>query len=488
MFAFRERKSNMAIYASKKNKKSKNEENSSNAKKVDLETQKLQETAFISYIDEQLALDKKLLISHFPFTGSMISRLNVVSGCWDDIPTACTNGEKIWINALFYSQLTENERLFVLAHECWHVILRHFLRKMNRNQELWNWATDLEIHFLLTKEGFTAPFVLPHDPSWKDLSFEEIYEKLIEQAKKKTSNDKSKIGKSKKSIVISEDDEDGNSFENDEEKEENEDGLSKLPTEWKNQEKESKNLKKSSNNAGQGFDTHDQNKVPEKSEEDPRELENTISGKIKASSEFAKNRNRGTLPEHIQGIIDNLPKSELSWKKLLRKFLTDTMHGNRTWIPPNRRYVYKGIYRQSAKSQEMFRGVVALDTSGSCTEILPKFFSELSSLLKTFGAYEIEVIQCDCQIQNAETFSNSNPPKNFNQWKGYGFGGTSHIPVFDYINKKYGQNPPNCVICLTDLATAFPKLKPKYPVLWITPNLGDWKMEVPFGSIIQFKN
>ncbi len=45
-------------------------------------------------------------------------------------------------------------------------------------QKLFNIAADLEIHFLLTDEGLKAPFVLPHDPNWKGLSAEEIYERL----------------------------------------------------------------------------------------------------------------------------------------------------------------------------------------------------------------------------------------------------------------------------------------------------------------------
>lgn len=430
------------------------------------QSQKLeQEKTLIKWVTDQIAVDKQLLLNKFPFTGNIISRLDVEVGYWDDIKTACTDGEKIWVNALFYAKLDNEERQFVLGHECWHIILRHFLRKMNRNKELWNWATDLEIHFLLTKEGMKAPFVLPHDPNWKDLSFEEIYEKLVEQQEKNN---------------IKQNDTSSNDFDkqndNSQNTNDNSSSICNIPNEWC-KGKDSKNLNGSKN--GIGFDLHNKKNNPE-SNNDPKEIESNILDKIKSATNFVYKRNRGLLPAHIKSLIDDLPKNEIPWEQMLRQFVTQTIHGNRTWIPPNRRHIWKNIYIQSSK-QEEFHGVVALDTSGSCTNDLPKFFSELVGLLNTFGKYELDVIQCDSKIQNVEHYSDEINPPNNKKWKMYGGGGTSHLPIFEWISKNVTEEP-NCLIALTDGYTEIPKNPPPYPVLWILTNDG---IELPWGINIK---
>ena len=463
-------------------------------KELTPEQQKAQEEALIKWVSEQIAIDKQTLLARFPFTGNVISRLDVLVGHWDDVPTACTNGDKIWVDVLFYAKLDPEERLFVLAHECWHVILRHFLRRMNRNPELMNWATDLEIHFLLTKEGLKAPFVLPHKENWSDLSAEEIYEKLLQQAKqgkalgsgKKLTDEEKKNGKK---ITITSDQlgkgDKASDFESNGGSESGEDDNGKtaigdVPKDW-NRGKDSKNLKGSKN--GKGFDSHNRKEDPDSKDDDLKEIEDRICGKIKAAADFTRKRNRGTLPSHLQGIVDDLPKNEIPWQQVLRQFVTQTIGGNRQWLPPNRRHVWKGVYMQSTRQQQ-FKGVVALDTSGSCIPDLPKFFAELVGLLNSFGKYELDVIYCDADIQKVEHFSDDvNPPTN-KEWKMYGGGGTDHKPVFEWIDKNCIE-PPNVCIALTDGFTDIPDRQPGYPVLWILTEDGQ---ELPWGQNLRLKS
>jgi len=447
------------------------------------EQKRAQEQALIKWVSEQIAIDKQTLLAKFPFTGNVISRLDVLVGHWDDVPTACTNGDKIWVDVLFYAKLDPEERLFVLAHECWHVILRHFLRRMNRNPELMNWATDLEIHFLLTKEGLKAPFVLPHKSEWSELSAEEIYDRLLQQAKKgqalgsgKELTEEEK--KNARKMTISSDelgkgdkpsDFEGNGSGGSGEfgDEEGKSAIGNIPKDW-NQGKESKNLKGAKK--GKGFDSHNKKEDPDSKDDDPKEIEDRVCGKIKAAADFTRKRNRGTLPAHLQGIVDDLPKNEIPWQQVLRQFVTQTIGGNRQWLPPNRRHVWKGMYLQSTRQQQ-FRGVVALDTSGSCISDLSKFFAELVGLLNSFGKYELDVIYCDAEIQKVEHYSDDvNPPTN-KTWKMYGGGGTDHNPVFKWIEKNCIE-PPNCVICLTDGYTSTPERPPEYPVLWVLTETG----------------
>ena len=45
-----------------------------------------------------------------------------------DIPTACTDGLSITTNPDFFMSLTKGERVFLLAHEGWHVAFQHLTR------------------------------------------------------------------------------------------------------------------------------------------------------------------------------------------------------------------------------------------------------------------------------------------------------------------------------------------------------------------------
>ena len=369
--------------------------------------------------------DRQKLLMRQPFIGMILMHLDFVpitSGC----TTACTDGNRVFMNCQFYAKLDLEERLFVLAHETWHCVLLHFARLQNRNPDEFNYATDLEIHFILQKEKMHEPFVLPHDPNWDGLSAEEIYEKL--------GHKKEYGGKREKC--------------------------------------------KNPGCCSKGFDSNEQSfdehiyagQAKQDSENDPdfapcvdaQSVENMRQIVIQTACSIE--RRQGTLPGNLKEIVDRLRKPELNWKELLKQFVTSCLGGSRRWLPPARRYVGMGLYLQSRRD-EKFNAVMAIDTSGSTTGDLPQFFAELSSLLKSFGNYELTVIQCDVEIQHMEKFSGDTPlPSNY-QWESYGHGGTSFIPPFEYV--KEHKLRPDIFIYLTDGYGGAPEKAPQFPVLWV---------------------
>ena len=133
---------------------------------------------------------------------------------------------------------------------------------------------------------------------------------------------------------------------------------------------------------------------------------------------------------------------------------------------------------------ERLRAVVAIDTSGSTTADLPQFFSELTSLLGTFGEYELTVIQCDCEIQHVDSFDATDtfhPP----EWETYGHGGTDFRPPFEYV-ADHPELEPSCFIYITDGCGPAPDNPPPYPVLWILTSDGEkpasWGWELRLKS------
>ena len=386
-------------------------------------------------VEAGLVEDRRTLLRKMPFIGSILMHLELEARAGMAMPTAATNGSKIMFDPFFYKKLKEEERLFVIAHEAWHCALLHFARTGSRNPKLANIAQDLEIHFVLMDElaelKMKEPFVLPHDPSWKGLSFEEIYEKLIESGMVK---------------FVEGDGSDGG-----------------MPGDgrWV-PGRQSQNLKR---NGREGFDgrCESNGEAEQVSDAEMRRRVEAMREAI-AQAAVSTERKKGKLPAHLQAIVDRVVKPQLNWKMLLRRFVTSAYGGSRRWLPPSRRHVWQGLYLQSMRD-ECLKACVAVDTSGSCLGDLPQFFSELSSLLGSFGNYEITVIQCDSEIGSVEKFTSDRPlPKNYG-WKVTGGGGTSFVPVFDYV-KSHGMHPA-VLVYVTDGYGDAPAKAPPYPVLWV---------------------
>ena len=181
-------------------------------------------------------------------------------------------------------------------------------------------------------------------------------------------------------------------------------------------------------------------------------------------------RTGGSLPGHLQDVVESVLQPEIRWQELLAQFVTSCYGGSRRWLPPNRRYVGRGLYLQSSRTERL-RAVVAIDTSGSTTEDLPRFFSELDSLLRTFGNYEMTVIQADAEVQSVQSFDDAAPYDGSGKWKTRGHGGTDFRPVFDYVASDPSLDP-SCLIYVTDGFGPAPEAPPPYPVVWILTSDG----------------
>ena len=420
---------------------------------IDLAKQKVK-------VGELLAQDRQKLLMRMPFIGALLMRLDLVPVRDERLNTAATDGDRIYVDIDFYKKLKADERLFVLAHEAWHCALIHFMRRGDRKKKQFNIAADLEIHFILTDEGFKAPFVLPHDPRWKGLSAEEIYERIQEKAPRQKM-----VGSGSGS------------------------GLS--------EGKESKNIK--GQGIGQGFDKHlekdDGGGDSEGDSKSGKGRDADYSPEVKPGAEERcrerltaaiqqYERTRGELPAGLAGLVETILKPEIGWKELLAQFVTNCYGGSRRWLPPARRHVWKGLYLQSQRTERL-RAIVAIDTSGSMSGDLPKFFSELVALLNSFGSYELTVIQCDAEIGKIETFDDCNLLDPDRKWEVTGGGGTDFRPVFSYVDE-HSELDPNLLIFFTDGYGDYPERPPPYPVMWLLTS--DGRCGVEWGQQVKFKH
>jgi hypothetical protein len=73
----------------------------------------------------------------------------------------------------------------VIAHEVFHVVNKHHLRRGDRNADLWNVAADLLINRLLEEDNFTLPpdGLFDRERCFAGLPTETIYARLQEEQK-----------------------------------------------------------------------------------------------------------------------------------------------------------------------------------------------------------------------------------------------------------------------------------------------------------------
>ena len=415
-----------------------------------------------------LSESRRTLIQRQPFTGSVAMNLDIVPVRDLRCDTACTDGKSIFFDIDFLSTLNPEERLFVLGHELWHGLLCHFARTESRDHELMNIATDLEVNQLLVKDGFTLPshalmpalFDLPVNQA-----AEEYYELLLKKGQKQNKSGSSLDKQFDKHIY---------SGDQDKIEQEGQTLSGGCP------EDGSTGASEISDKYGKvGID-------PDFRPGNPKDNVERIREAAVAAAQTVE-RTRGTLPEHIRKLTQALLKPELNWREMLQQFVTRTCCGEkRDWNPPNKRGVWSGTYLQSRKG-ERIRIVAGLDVSGSTQNDIPKFLGELDGLVKSFGKYDLTVVQCDTEIKSVRTYTDDDPLDLENEkFEIEGCGGTYLHPIFDLIESD-PELQPDAICLLTDGGCESFKEDeaPAQPVMWLVTKGGN-KNFTGFGEVIEF--
>jgi len=131
------------------------------------------------------SIKRKMLIK-YPFFGSIVANVNYEKS--DVVPTAATDGKKIYYNESFLDSLSSDEQIFIFAHEICHIAFNHILRSDGKDPYLWNLSTDAVINAFLKKDGLKVIEGGVEIENAINYDAEELYEKMLkEQEKKKTS-------------------------------------------------------------------------------------------------------------------------------------------------------------------------------------------------------------------------------------------------------------------------------------------------------------
>jgi len=443
-----------------------------------------------------LAEARKTLLNRFPFVGSIAMSLDLVPVRDCRIATIATDGKNIFCDIDFLSTLSNDDKIFILAHEIYHCVMLHLLRRDNRDHDKFNLATDMEVNNILQQDGLSVPrdAVTSAKHNFPDgLSAEEYYDMLLQNEKlqEQKSNTQNKQNGSS----------DGAGSASDGDKPEDDDADAADDAEKPNQSKDNGSGDKNGELKGQ-FDKHIYK--DEQIEESGDETKQDRYGKIGYDPDFQPNatqqnvervreaavaaaqmieRQGGTLPGHVQKIVKQLLEPKLDWKEKLAQYVLKAAgESERTWNRPNRRFAGRGLYLPASQSNSV-RIAVGIDTSGSVGEFSDKFMAELNGICSSFGNYEVTTIQCDTQVQKVDKFDNIENPLDCAKFQFHGFGGTRLQPIFNYV--KDNDLDVSCIVVLTDgfVTDSFqPENAPDVPVLWCVTKGGS-KKSLTFGEV-----
>jgi predicted metal-dependent peptidase len=357
------------------------------------------------------------------FFATLALRLEPVVA-WN-MPTMATDGKHLAYNPDFLNGLSVDEAVAVVAHEVMHNALKHPMRMRHRDLKKWNLACDGSVNPILEEAGYKLPKsrVMPGEPgplakATKGMSAEEIYSLLEDPGAPPGAPD------------------------------------------------------------DQGDDPGGCGGVQAPGDGSPAacqqaEAENEVA--VAQAHNVAKQR--GKLPGGIERLVQEVLAPKVDWKDVLREFVSRFAKNDYCFSPPNRRYIWQGLYLPGLRSEELGDVVAAIDTSGSIGAAeLSRFGSELQGVLEAYDC-SLTILYHDSAIQGVQTWKSTDGPLVL---EAKGGGGTDHHCVFDWI-AEHGE-PPACLVSLTDMYSSFPDAGPDYPVLFASTSEGQ---SAPFGQLVE---
>ncbi|MDB5904034.1 MAG: hypothetical protein JWM26_2912 [Betaproteobacteria bacterium] len=398
----------------------------------------------------------RLMLEH-PFIGALVMHLplRVASGHWCE--TVATDARALYFNPQFIDTLGLAQTQFVLAHEAMHCALGHFARRSHRSVRRWDVACDHAVNLLLVGEGLTPPPGALLDPAYRGLSAEEIYPLIPEDTAERTldvhvdgaggSARFASAGGSGGSAPDAQSGampavEPGGSWDDAGNEGRTNGGIASAP--------------------------------PLLSASQAEALAQAWQSRMVAAAQQV--RRAGRLASTWQRLVDRLVQPELPWRVLLARYMMSAARDDYSYQRPSRREGDALLPRVASAEVDV---CIALDTSGSIAAAeLDAFVAEVDALKSQVRA-RVTLLACDESLD-------ARSPWRFSAWEPvllpdelHGGGGTSFIPVFEWI--AHARYRPDLLVYFTDAEGDFPDAAPDFPVVWLVKGRG----MVPWGERVQ---
>lgn len=361
-------------------------------------------------LDPKSLLDvKKLMIARYPRFATQIASANLEFKTDLAYHTAATDGKNIYFDPDFLASLSDDEKLFIIAHELMHIKFEHMFRMLDKNGQMrdpyvWNIATDAIINANLERDGFKIQDGGVNMPEALNYNAEEFYQILMKQKEKEqpptvylNKDSKSQANgneNSQESKQIQDKNSQGNSSNESnnsqlrQQKESDDHSLWKKAFEERYEQNNSSNKKENSNNPMKASKSVDSNiDLP------------TYEARYDEKQEFEENREerRDRARKNMDRLRNNqLRKAEdnsielgevgeakpiLNWKLLLRREVekNETIWSQRRSIAENN-YAYR---LEENDVEDQAETEVMIDVSGSVSlEMVKAFLRQLKPILK----------------------------------------------------------------------------------------------------------
>lgn len=342
-----------------------------------------------------------------PFFGHLAVEMKMIED--NSLPTAATDGFDIFYNSAFIAGLPVDEAVFVLGHEILHAVYFHLERRGKRNSMLWNIAADYAVNGDLVKYKvgrFPTKIKVLYEPKYADLTAEEIYDKLIDDLKKRAKSGGLKLSK---------------------------DGI---PL-------DQETLKEIFG------DTLDEHK--EKQQEDPKtaaERKQKMKERIVSASQTAKGAGLEKLPKGVRRIVRELVEPVIDWRDYISEQIKSLVKNDYTWMRPSRKGWHTDAVMPGMNYDEEISVAVFIDTSGSIGEDDLKYFlSETYGMVQQFARYKVLIACFDTKLHNIRTYDETTS-EGVAEYPTKGGGGTNFELMFKLIAKM--DTPPKLAIVFTD--------------------------------------
>jgi len=190
---------------------------------------------------------------------------------------------------------------------------------------------------------------------------------------------------------------------------------------------------------------------------------------------------QGKLPTEIERLVDEVYNTKTPWQKILKQNMQGFIPFDFNYRKPSRRSYSLGTYLPMSDKQPQLKLYVGVDTSGSIGEDEMQYFlSEIYSIVKQFMFVEMKVLFCDAKVHEVQSVKTR---EDIYKLTPKGGGGTSFVPVFDYIQKEH-PGRDDILLYLTDGYGQFPKNKPPYNVVWLSIS-SKREVDYPFGQVVE---
>jgi len=397
---------------------------------------------------EKIAKAKAKLMLEHPYIGSVATVLKMNAD--SSTLTFGSNGTKLTYNQEYIEKAPLDEIEFALANGAMHAVFKHHERIEQRVGRIWQAATDLAVNSMLVKNNFTLPPHAYYDERFENMYAEEIYDILKDEMIYNQTHDESEV-----------------------------------PTPDDVPQQEGEDATKDQFQPGSSVEPpqkHEQTaempqplEVQEKDTPTPEEL-SALQEELTEYFEqiFQKFKRQDELPKGLEFVVPAYFSHKIHWRELLYRYIAEFAKSTYSFMPPNPKYLYRGICLPSLSS-DLLRIVIAVDTSGSVDEtLLGLFLGEVESIMQSYGNYEIDLITADAKVQSHKVFL----PGEALDYTLSGGGGTDFRPVFEHIEREIAY--PTLLLYFTDGMGTFPKEAPGYNVMWVMPEA----IEVPFGEVL----